>query len=496
MSDFLRNAREFTITGGNFSHVEGDQHTHHHHHSTTQIIRKGKRKRTEYDDVHIVKSSAICRIRDVHVDRYRDRWWRKHPRKVDKTICVAQVNRGSSRAGTVCTVVSYTGPDAQNAFKKDFRKHLELAVSAKAVQIYAVDIGRIPSLIFWNELVPAVVLKENVGWLGEMYLHNLRAQWECREEELWMDPVRGMICRGPVGPYPDLPGGWLLNIGDMPSTADTLQEDVFLRFLASCQSKEVDHAFFTGLTSAWHNELVPEPVDQSAVISALHRTPIAVANNVWKSYKESLVEEKVLDNELTRFRVSDRDGVLSLGLNYDVRSAWLCQALKIFHARGISLNDDLSVYEIIYRPAWLDGYLSDNQVLSERRSAQSIYLFLRRPPRNLSNGWRSSLHFWSFHEDGGKPLSTEICNHLGLPIEFLFSGQSYYSFSWSTKGYRQIDQYQRLRSFDPTTAAISRHLGYGPYAFQPSTTQTVSMKYMRSGDVLNVPSPFSIQISA
>ncbi|KAK1221702.1 hypothetical protein PQX77_015485, partial [Marasmius sp. AFHP31] len=128
----------------------------------------------------------------------------------------------------------------------------------------------------------------------------LQAQWGCREEELWMDPVRGVICHGPVGPDPDLPGGWLLNIGDMPSTADTLQEDVFLRFLASCKSKEVDHAFFTGLTSAWHDELTPEPVDQTAVISALHRAPIAIANDVWKSYKESLVEEKVLGNGLTR----------------------------------------------------------------------------------------------------------------------------------------------------------------------------------------------------
>ncbi|KAK1226502.1 hypothetical protein PQX77_010510 [Marasmius sp. AFHP31] len=39
--------------------------------------------------------------------------------------------------------------------------------------------------------------------------------------------------------------------------------------------------------------------------------------------------------------------------------------------------------------------------------------------------------------------------------------------SWSTKLYKQLDEYQRLRGFDPTTTNFARHLGYARNIFNP-----------------------------
>ncbi|KAJ8087630.1 hypothetical protein PM082_006463 [Marasmius tenuissimus] len=280
-----------------------------------------------------------------------------------------------------------------------------------------------------------------------------------------MDPKRGVICRGPEGPYPDL-SAWSIESKDMPSTVDLLQDDVCMRFMASCRSKEVDHVFLKGIIWTGSDVAVPESFDQPTVFSVLTQTPIAVANNVWESHYGNLAERKVLENGLTRFRVVGRGG-LWLWLNMDVDEAWRCQAPKVFRARGISLGDDESVYHLVWHTAWLDGNLSSSEIQLQRRLQQPIYLFIHPPPPNLPNGETSSLHFWSFHDDGQNPLPPNICNNLGLPTELKHYNDGYESRSWPTKSYRLMDEYQRLCGFDPTTTAFAQHLGRDRNIFEP-----------------------------
>ena len=115
-----------------------------------------------------------------------------------------------------------------------------------------------------------------------------------------MDAGRGVLCRGPQGPYPYLPY-WDAKIADMPSTVDLLQEDIFLRFLASLKSKEVDLALVNAMR--WSNiiECASEMCNQPTVIATLTQTLTSRANNfIWESVSGSLLDVGLLENGLTR----------------------------------------------------------------------------------------------------------------------------------------------------------------------------------------------------
>ncbi|KAK1226506.1 hypothetical protein PQX77_010514 [Marasmius sp. AFHP31] len=429
-SNFFTNARRFHISGGNFSHVQGNQYNH-----TTLPIPSSSSSDPSFALIDERTASTITAVYHVNGNQ------------------INQVMQHEKKEPT----------EFDDAFEQDFRKFSSVMTS-RVPQMYAVDIGSVPSILYRNELVPAAVLKGNLGWMGQVYLYSLHRIWKCEEGELWMDSARGVICCGPEGPYPNLPYS-CLEIEDMPSTVNLLQEDVCLRFMASCKSKQVDRVFVRGIRSAGSDVAVPESFDQPTVISALTQTPIAVGNNVWESIG-CLVERKVLESGLTRFRVVG-DGVFYLLWNWHVHEPWLCQALGVFHARGIGLDDDLSVYGLVRHKGCLNGYLSCNQIRLQRQSQQPIYLFLHPPPSNQPDGKTSSLHFWSSHEDGQKPFPPDICNNLGLPTTLEYMDLGYWLSSWPTKSYKQLDEYQRLRGFDPTTTEFAQHLGYTQHIFEP-----------------------------
>ncbi|KAJ8087541.1 hypothetical protein PM082_006372 [Marasmius tenuissimus] len=488
MSDYFRDARNISIADSNFNHVEGNQHNHYNRSlrwmtqgATTvihvngdqinQYIHQEERQHTEFDDFRHVKRGDIFRLRDIYAQRSDspDDLLRRRRRlhTVNKTICVAEVD---GRQGRVFTVVSYTGPDAREAFVTDFHKYSR-AVTSTAAQVYAIDIGTIPSLIFHSELVPVAHCTIDGGVLSRMYLESLRRQWGCREDELWMDLSRGVLCRGPEGPTLSLQQRGF-EIGDLPSTADFLQEDILLRFLVSCKSKPTDIVFVKAISLACNpNEDECEwDTNSPAVVSRLMNVPIAVANPVWRSGTKNLVERELLNNGLTRFRLEDGENHLELVLNSNAAECWSSQALSIFHARGISIEDEsnLSDFSCIRPYTVFCGYISIEE--SQLRSGKSIYLVMRPPPPDTSpNYWHDeSLHYWSHHEDGRSPLSPESCNDLGLPttlaIEFPFC--TIHKLSWSRKEYELMQRYQTLRGFDPKTREFARWLGFDEHVFE------------------------------
>ncbi|KAK1216216.1 hypothetical protein PQX77_021160 [Marasmius sp. AFHP31] len=500
MSTFFPNAQNASISGGVFSHVEGDQHIRYTGRAETrmitlpsangriaanqesnspststmvihvkgnqvnQIVQREEKERTEFDDYRNVKSGDFYRLEDVCVTKYcRNPWWCYDEPKVDKTICAVEVIGTEGRF----TSVTYRGPDARRAFKKDFRKFSRARSSKSSAQVFAVDVGTVPSLLFWHGLLPISHFRRNLGWLGGLYVYNLRRKLNCRERELWVDSGRGVICQGPEGPMSYI--GWMeeeVEAENLPLTAEMLQEDFFLRFLASLKSKKFDRAF---LYAMWWNgydddESVPESFDQPTIFSTLTATPIAVANHVWTSGR-GFTEREVLENGFTRFRLEEDGSRLLLRLNWHADQAWLSQSSNIFQSCGISLDDDLSAYKLVYREARLEGYLDDSPPKSQRRLQQPIYLFIYPPPPDLFDSKTSRLHFWSFHEDGQHQLSPESCLEFGLPIELRLGYQS--NPSWKFKNYKLNHQYQQLRSFDTTTTDFTQHLGYDAHIFQP-----------------------------
>ncbi|KAJ8080348.1 hypothetical protein PM082_017181 [Marasmius tenuissimus] len=477
MSNFFRNARHFTVAGGSFDHIEGDQHSYY---GPTTIIQKQIKKQTEFDEFYYVKRGAIYRLKDIGSSTYPRRWdnedrewWEEGRPRADRTICAAKVLQ---QPGIVFTVIQYSGPDARRAFVQDFCVSSRVLTSSVS-QIYGYNASEIPSLIFYNELIPVAHLKENAGDLGRMYISSLPRQLGCEEEELWVDPTRGVMCRGPPGPRPRL---WLsrFDLADLPLKAELVREDVILRFLARFKSKKVDRIVVQAIAlGAWTDR--PQQASQPTVVLATTNTPIAVANNVWESKTDSLSGRKLLGNGLTR--VGGTLAYVWLEWDRDAQYAWISQASSVFHACGTSLKEDLSVYsvssffalsppaqhssEALNPCAFLRGDLS-NERAAQRRFQRPIYLFVGSRPPGMHICKTSSVHHWSFCEDGHPPLSHEVCRDLGFPVELTFSYKGYISRYWPNDSYKYAHQYQILRGFDPNTTDFARHLGFES-DFQP-----------------------------
>ncbi|KAK1219958.1 hypothetical protein PQX77_017302 [Marasmius sp. AFHP31] len=504
MSDFFANAQNFSINGGTFSVINGDQHNHYYertvqasHLSTShsgliaqgtssraitttihingnqinnQIVEREEKERTEFDDFRNLKRGDICRLRDIcqvltPCKCYAWFFGRECQctREVIKTVCTAKLMGVEGEF----TVVSYRGQDAHRAFEAEFCE-VSRSLFSEVAQVYATDKGTIPSMVFWHNLVPLAQVLSNVGKLVQRYLQDLHDQWECSYEEMWIDPTRGVVCRGPKGPpsYIYVVG---LKIKDLPPTAELLQEEVLVRFLACQKWREADDAFMTVIFYAWSDNVPDKRVDRPTIFSALTKIPIAVANNIWESREDTLKERTCLENGWTRFRLNG-DGWVWLQSNRDAEKAWLWQAWSVFHARGVSLDNDLEDFYLIHPEAWLEGNLDNSPSKCQLRRQQPIFFFLYPPPPHLRDEKTSSLHHWSFLEDGHPRISPESCLDLGLPVELHYRdrGSYYYpySHSWPTYDYKPLHQYQIARSFDPTTADFARHLGYG-HIFQP-----------------------------
>ncbi|KAK1216603.1 hypothetical protein PQX77_020723 [Marasmius sp. AFHP31] len=481
-SQFLHKARNFQITGSTFNQVQGDQYNSNY---TTTIVQAKEEEPSEFDEYFKVKLGGIFKLRDVGSSAYPRRWdngdryWPEQGKpRSDKTICTARV---LEQPGMVFTILQYSGPDAHRAFLKDFRM-LSNTVTSNASQIYGYSKSSIPSLILYNDLVPALQLALNgiIGTLGLMYLGNIVMQLGCNNiDELWIDTGREMFCRGPPGPafYTRYYWYWFGD-SELPLTAELVRSDVLPRFAASLKSKEVDRCIndsHVQQASDVDARLVRLRVSQPAVISALTNTPIAVAtNNAWKSGPfDDLLDRKVLENGLTRFTLNGSPRYIALRWNENVDDAWMSQAWSIFHDRGVTLEDDLSLYYLVYPWAWLrvSDFWHESEAEHKQQSQQPIYLFVRLPPSDLQDCETSSLHYWSFDEDGRSPLPPDTCHGLGLPNE-LKCESNFRAICWTNEHYQNIHQYQVLRGFDPSTTDFARHIRvgyeYDDILFQPA----------------------------
>ncbi|KAF9262468.1 hypothetical protein L218DRAFT_834989, partial [Marasmius fiardii PR-910] len=81
-----------------------------------------------------------------------------------------------------------------------------------------------------------------------------------------------------------------------------------------------------------------------------------------------------------------------------------------------------------------------------------IYLFLEPSP-----SLATQFYFWSHSPSGGDPLSLDLCKYLGLPFK-LFLASEQLQFSWPSKVYRALHDYQVRRGFDPKTTEFARSL--------------------------------------
>ncbi|KAK1217648.1 hypothetical protein PQX77_019696 [Marasmius sp. AFHP31] len=353
MSDFFPNGRNFKVAGDSFNHVAGSQNNYN---GPTTIIRKrSNAQRTEFDDFRNVRRGDICRLRNIQVDRNSTQWDENdmrsreecHQPRDDRIISQNDCNDST-------TIIQEQSNALQTEFD-DFRN----------IKRGAICRLRDRNSTQWDEndirsreekLVPIVHFLRNNG-LSAIYIANLDIQLGCDENRLWIDAGRGLICRGPPGPWISVEN-WDLQIKDLPLTSELLREDVMLRFLASLKLREADCAVVVGVNYFSRATVVPRGVSQPTVISTLTNTPIAVANNLWESKSDNPTGPSLLENGLFRFTLNGGSGFyLCLRWNWNSEKAWMSQAWSVFHARGITSEEDLSAYNLYYSDAQLHGHI-------------------------------------------------------------------------------------------------------------------------------------------
>ncbi|KAL0564876.1 hypothetical protein V5O48_017161 [Marasmius crinis-equi] len=269
-----------------------------------------------------------------------------------------------------------------------------------------------------------------------------------------------MFCCGPEGPgddgYDYLDG--FEDAENVPSSVEFLQEDVVRRFLTGFKSKWADVIVVGALDRAGREEDADLKFDYPTVISPLTNTPIAASGfSRWRD-RSSEKRGDLLENGQTR--LDDPPAKLSLE-SLSQGTVWLSQAWSIFHAHGVSLEDDLSKYKLIVPYIYLDLSLSQSDRKLRRRRQQPLFLFIRPLPSTpLHSCTTSSHHYWSFNEGGRSPLSADICHHLGLPITLELKVSRHIACIWSNDVYKTIHEYQVTRGYDPRTTDLAQSLGY------------------------------------
>ena len=81
---------------------------------------------------------------------------------------------------------------------------------------------------------------------------------------------------------------------------EILKETALLPYLASFKAKNIDRTFVSAIRLGGGERGVPETVDRPTVFCKLTGTRIAVANQVWTSEKEYLVDQVLLEDGWTR----------------------------------------------------------------------------------------------------------------------------------------------------------------------------------------------------
>ncbi|KAL0571665.1 hypothetical protein V5O48_010292 [Marasmius crinis-equi] len=251
----------------------------------------------------------------------------------------------------------------------------------------------------------------------------------------------------------------------MPSDIELLRDDIYIRFLASLKTKIVNRAVIWATNDLHLRGTVLGP--------DLHQTNTFFSTAVWGSRhdledKDGLQDWKVMKNGESRFTLGREEGSLAhLDLyttgRADIEVSQLSQASSIFHTLGISLDGDLSGYDLIVPDLSLKGgYLSDCPEARQRRRQQPVYLFVHPPDSSTptESCTTSFCHHWSFDPTGQPPLSTKTCDLLGLPVQLYLTVNKPIPSAWGSTNYKLIHEYQLARGFDRTTSDIAGSPGY------------------------------------
>ncbi|KAL0563380.1 hypothetical protein V5O48_018688 [Marasmius crinis-equi] len=250
-------------------------------------------------DIRIIKEIARHTAKSRRKERRFNPYWRPDRQNKEETgdcdhvIYAAELNVvGPLVQGSRFTVKTYHGSYALEANGSFRLQSLKNSISD------SIGCGS-------EELVPAAHILDTTrrlggGFLKELYIAELLWHLGGYElNEVWIDPSRGVLCRGLVGPECKIFTGWTRIFKDIPSDVDFLKEDVFIRFAASVKSRNIDELLVGRLAYRGRSEGSTHRVNQPTVITPSN-TPIAFGPLRWRTY-DLHDESTELENGTTRW---------------------------------------------------------------------------------------------------------------------------------------------------------------------------------------------------
>ncbi|KAF9261555.1 hypothetical protein L218DRAFT_491145 [Marasmius fiardii PR-910] len=453
-NEILNHASGVSIYKSSISNVGRDQYNH----CTVEQTIVHTRREKDKIGMHLPELSQFSEIKrgDIYKDSSGVCYsWRLCSNGKDDTeaaVYRAELNITGPFGQKKFTVKTYRGRNAMKEWRRDFLRCSDPEDWCRDIPLFGYSASSVPLLIFCGELVPIAHVQVPAGmtkYVIRLYFEGLRNTLGCPMNEIWMDPTNGKFCRGPAGPEC---WSWIdnLNGNTIPADVDFLEADVLVRYFSSAKSD------WSSLLALFYSSTLKRSKDSRSnhpkVISSLSSSTIAFHRNVrWGHYEGCLKEKEVIGGGLTRFCLQDDQH------HFEVRSlsegySWLMQALSIFHAHGISLDEDLFQYKLVYAYFKLKGTLRGSHFRERRQLNKPIYFFLEACPSP-----NRCFYFWSHDLNGQNPLSWDMYKYLGLPSKLSLK-VVYWRYAWPTKIYKVLHDYQTLRGFDPRTTDFAQFM--------------------------------------
>ncbi|ESK87834.1 hypothetical protein Moror_15327 [Moniliophthora roreri MCA 2997] len=519
----ITNSSQIHITGENtFNHVQGNQVNGTINAGTVNFIADQEVvNRTVNDEFQYVRRGDMIIVKELSSEEITDSEWRwsygkvtgKH--KARRMTCTVEVypDRQSK-----FTAVMYEGEDAECVWEKEFEK-FSRTKNLLAAQLFGINRSEIPMLIFHDELIPCANFFNNESIWMHIYIRHLTTNMRCSEDNLWMSTSSGVLFSGPDGP--PAPSLWWYTFESIivPTTVDMLKDDTCIRFFINFgsimdknvlrsavghweltylddlvpataedhQSKDSDHPNWSSKTHPYLIYLSPDHFPMNVIgglrfdtvyspsMEAVARWPRGVGSLwEWQNYNRTgLVEETVLDDGLTRFKLDPTRGE---GVYLDTMyhcgrfwKGWLSQSSQVFDAIEVAggmenfftvIPPDLRI-QFSRRPT-ASRTLRNGEYPVKITPPTPIYLFLHPLPMSVSEcvSWiEGHFCFWSFDEIGQSRMSEEECERWGLPVLTASTYDTVCPRSWFTYVYTTLQDWQKARGFDPATSDWARHMG-------------------------------------
>ncbi|ESK83763.1 hypothetical protein Moror_2066 [Moniliophthora roreri MCA 2997] len=513
------NASDFSIDGNaTFNVVRRDQYNHLNQTFNAEVVhvhsqsRQGS-ERNELDEFRYIIRGDIHQTRSWMTEREKKSFVRSRRRqdtREDDTqlhISIAKIH--GMHQDSLFTVVSYHGTRAHSLWKRDFLE-FSRTQNPDALQLFGINRSSIPSLIFYDEMIPiGHVYREGMFWV-EIFLDHLIHHSHWSSNTIWLDQSRGRICTGPQGLRVPYQINWapVQLQTTIPTTLDMLREDVSLRFFnlhgGPLLDKEIIsravHTLFKylpfsdvfpgmkercspaeGNVDQWPRYLrsVRQPlfpcylpseaiefmmeVSFDTVYTYSEGTPRAIARypikeTAWTSYSRALKDTvAILESGLTRFTVDSEEARTSRILlswsttNFSLAEAWCLQG------SGKLSKDELDHSFTIDPPIF---ELESPGLINIPQTNETIYLFVYPLPcysmstidNFMDPAYRT--HFWSFDESG----LSEITHDFGALRRDLVGILKLRT--WPAYAHEALRKWQVTRGRDPSTGKFAKELGY------------------------------------